>query len=247
MTRMFMDVSSWFIRTCSGRALFEHGGGRLGLVLGRYGVDALNLLGQQAHGGAGVGSDVDALFAHLHGDRRLGRKLFGIGQRQSPAVERLRLGCQLAAVPQNDIDLAPHHLAVLALANERLPDPRRNDRQGEILRVAVERPGHGAAQGDAVVDSDGRIAIDRHLDLVGRQLPDSDDEPVRSRQRLLCDLAYAFRIHMASVRSGPGDSAAGPLIQQKGGTARPPPLIIDTSMQIYVFFRPLQYFRVIFR
>ena len=46
--------------------------------------------------------------------------LFGISQRQSPAVERLRLGRQLATVTQNDIDFAPHHLAVLALANERL-------------------------------------------------------------------------------------------------------------------------------
>ena len=173
--------------------------------------------------------------------------LFGISQRQSPAVERLRLGRQLATVTQNDIDFAPHHLAVLALANERLPDSRRNDCQGEILRVAVERPGHGAAQGNAVVDSDGRIAVDRHLDLVGRQLPDSDDEPVGSRQRLLCDLAYAFRIHTVFVRSGPDDFSAGPLIQQKGGTARPPPLILMPRCKYTLFFRPLQYFRVIFR
>ena len=102
-------------------------------------------------------------FLALHG------LLLLVGEGEALIVDLVEPGRNFHAAGEQHLDGPADELAVLSQAPEFGTDAGRSDGERKILGIAVELRLDGAAQLDAGVDGNRRIAVDQELDFIARR------------------------------------------------------------------------------
>ena len=109
--------------------------------------------------------DADQLLALL----ALDGLLLLVGEGEALIVDLVEPGRNFHAAGEQHLDGPADELAVLSQAPEFGTDAGRSDGERKILGIAVELRLDGAAQLDAGVDGNRRIAVDQELDFIARR------------------------------------------------------------------------------